>query len=731
MLDQDVLAQLRSAGLVVDALDTSGALKRVPVDGDRGVKKSGWYVAHSLRTADGRELIFGTYGNWKSGVIDKITYRREGLSDTEIDRMRARVRKDREDAERRRAELAQQAATRAAKLWGQLPTEGRSPYLDRKKVRAFGVRFARDGAIVVPVHDLAGAWRGLQFIAADGGKKFLTGTAKAGGCHILGDLDGDGPVALAEGYATAASVHMAMGWPVVVCFDAGNLLAVACDLRERYRGRRLILAADDDHATPGNPGRTKAAKAAERILGEIALPAFVSPLDAGTDFNDLHVAEGLDAVRACLLSPQIALRAPKPKANEARSETRGEGPPGDDWRDRLTRSKTGEIKADIANAVRILEHDSRWAGVLGYCDFSYRIVKRRVPPFRDGVAGEWTDADTTRLRVWMSESYGFTPKTGDADEAVLMAAQSARFHPVREYLGKLRWDERERVNTWLTRYLGAPDTEYTRAVGRYWLLAAVARVMRPPVKADCVLILEGLQGLGKSTALGILGGEWYSDTHFALGEKDGYQQMAGLWICELAELDSFNKAESTRAKQFFGSAEDRYRPPYGRRTQTFARQCVFAGTTNQDSYLKDHTGNRRYWPIGCTQLDADALRDDRDQLWAEAALLYELGHRWWPGEHEKHLFSDEQEKRFSADVWEDVLHEFLLGSTERCFTVADLFSEALAMQSHQMKPPEEQRIGRIMTRLGWPKVRRKVLRSGGYVRLWVFERPDGWGDGDA
>lgn len=745
MHDQDVLTQLRDAGLLVDALDTSGALQRVPVEGDRGSKRSGWYVARSktiTRTGlcgdcggecRGHHIVYGHYGNYKAGLdLARIDATLPRLSDEEYRALKAKMRRDREDADRRRAELARTAATRAAKLWGQLPDEGRSPYLDRKKVRAFNLRFARDGAIVVPVFGRTLELVGLQFIASDGTKRFLTGTAKAGASFRIGRPGPDPvPYVICEGYATGASVHMATGWPVVVCFDAGNILPVAADLREVAPDARIIIAADDDHATAGNPGRTKAAEAAQRIQGEIALPVFASPLDAGTDFNDLHVAEGLDAVRACLLSPQAALRAEPQEEAPARSEPRGEEPAEDSrWQDVLTRTKTGEIKPDIYNVTLVLENDRAWQGVLGYCDFSYRIVKRRAPPIRDGKAGEWTDADTTRLRVWMAERYRFTPKTGDVDEAVMLVAQSSRFHPVREYLEAVMWDERPRVDTWLSRYLGATDSEYTRAVGRYWLIAAVARVMRPPVKADCVLILEGLQGLGKSTALEILGGKWFSDTHFALGEKDGYQQMSGLWICELAELDSFNKAESTRAKQFFGSKEDRYRPPYGRRTETFARQCVFAGSTNQDSYLKDATGNRRYWPITCSALEDAALRSDRDQLWAEAMHLYLQGARWWPGDDEKHLFADEQEKRFASDAWEDVLKEYLTASTAKFYTVAEVAHDALGLQHHQLKPPEEQRIGRVMGRLGWKRARPRQLRDGIHLRLWGYERPPGWGETD-
>ncbi|MBN50051.1 MAG: hypothetical protein CMN85_10955 [Spongiibacteraceae bacterium] len=465
--------------------------------------------------------------------------------------------------------------------------------------------------------------------------------------------------------------------------------------------------------------------------------------DALTDFNDLHCAHGLDTVRDqverayhnFVETRSVESAPPEPEQEELPS------PPDLDWLRQMQKTRQGAFMANIYNAHMVLSHDSDWQGVLGYCEFSYRIIKRRVPPWFGGVVGEWTDADTARLRIWISKKYGFSPKSADAEDAILVAAQDKSFHPVTEYLDGLVWDRQPRVRSWLKTYMGAESSaedageraryeRYVSLVGTMWLIAAIARVVRPPVKSDCVLILEGLQGLGKSTALEILGGSWFSDTHFALGEKDGYQQMQGVWICELAELDSFNKAESTRAKQFFASSEDRYRPAYGRRAHAFARQCVFAGTTNQDSYLKDPTGNRRYWPVFCYRLDAVALARDRDQLWAEAYQLYCLGEKWWVQEHDKHLFEEQQEARFASDVWEDLIVEYLrdpMNNAEVYFTTNDLMAGALRLEPAQMRQPEQTRVGQIMTRLGWRKSRRAVLESSGkQVRKWVYERPPDW-----
>ncbi|WP_339678290.1 virulence-associated E family protein [uncultured Zhongshania sp.] len=459
-----------------------------------------------------------------------------------------------------------------------------------------------------------------------------------------------------------------------------------------------------------------------------------------TDFNDLGNAGGLQAVAEALNAPPItayeedADQENATQTPDARSEPRGMG-----WEANLREVKPGTIDPCVYNTHLILTNDEEWAGVLGYCDFSYRIIKRSMPPWKNGTLGEWTDADTARLRLWFSTKYRYTPRSADADEQIMVVAQNNNFHPVRDYLNSLTWDKKPRLRSWLKTYLGVESAaednkerdryeQYQSLVGVMWMIAAVARVMRPPVKADCVMIIEGLQGLGKSTALSILGGEWFSDTHFALGEKDGYQQMQGLWICELAELDSFNKAESTRAKQFFGSSEDRYRPAYGRRTQAFARQCVFAGTTNQDAYLKDPTGNRRYWPVFCTRLDAEGLARDRDQLWAEAYQLFKLGEPWWVPEHFKHLFEEQQESRFCADAWEEFILEYVRDPTkyQEGYTTGDLLVGALNFEASKIRQPEQTRVGQIMTRLGWKRVRMSVGTGSSAHRPRWYVRPDGW-----
>lgn len=460
-----------------------------------------------------------------------------------------------------------------------------------------------------------------------------------------------------------------------------------------------------------------------------------------TDWNDLHIAAGQDEVRRQLMaqldaSPVIEPQrdVPAARANDV-PEIMELLPPDYDWVRKLKRTRDGGIASNIFNTQHILMHDEKWADVLGYCEFSYRVIKRQPPPFPGGRVGEWDDADTDRLRIWLCEHYGFSPRTADADGAVVVVAKENSYHPVRDYLDGLTWDGVARLDNWLQLFMGAGSksedaaerdryNDYLRLVGTKWMIAAVARVMQPPVKADCVLILEGKQGAGKSTALAVLGGDWFTDTHFALGEKDGYQQMQGVWICELAELDSFNKAESTRAKQFFSSLEDKYRPSYGKRTVAFARQCVFGGTTNQDGYFKDPTGNRRYWPVYCHEPNLAALKQHRDQLWAEALHRYRDGEKWWVTDDEKYLFEAEQEARYAGDAWEDAIREWLTVSTglSDFHTTVEVMRGALKMDYVQMKPPEQTRVGVVMSRLGWKRVRRTV----GGQRQWGYMRPDDW-----
>lgn len=445
-----------------------------------------------------------------------------------------------------------------------------------------------------------------------------------------------------------------------------------------------------------------------------------------TDWNDLHVAAGLDAVKSQLLAaigqqPANDGEASPPQPAGARQRSVGDGQA---WTADFQRTNAGNPLANISNTKLVLENDPAFDGVLSYCNFSYRIMKRKVPPFKMGKEGEWTDADTERLRIYLSEIYGFTPKATDVMGAILVHSEEHAFHPVREYLDSLEWDGEPRVARWLHDYLGVDDTDYAALVGVFFLVSAVARVIRPPVKVDSVLILEGLQGLGKSTMLRNLFGDWFTDTPMVLGEKDAFQQMQGMWGIELAELDSFNKAENTRAKQFFGSQVDRYRPSYGRMVQEFPRQCVFVGTTNQDRYLKDSTGNRRYWPVTCTKICQDAIKRDRDQLWAEALKFYHDGTPWWPEDKYKHLFEVQQEDRFDSDVWEGLIYDWLRKNHRVDYSCADIMKECLEMDPQAMRPPEQKRVGLIMHRFGFTK--KKKLVNG--KRPAFYYPPEGFWD---
>ena len=722
MLD-DVLGQFADHGLEPAQPLTFGKLTRCKTTQDKGKEKNGWYVIHEHRTEKHEALIFGSFGDWRSGDSNKIKVKAGRMSQEERDVMRARQEEGKRHAAEIAANAARRAANRASGLFQRMPEKGRSAYLDRKQIVGMGVRYApRSGAVLVPMSNVRDQIVGLQVIypekQQDTGRDksyWPYGMSKEGAFHLIGPHPEPGePVLVCEGYATGASLHMATSLTVAIAFDAGNLSVVAKAMRERFPGRALIVCRDDDWKTkrangePWNPGEEKGSNAALIVGGQVVGPVFSGEREIKwTDFNDLHCAEGLDAVRRQVLS---VVRPPAAGG----------------WKDQLARTENGSLIAHMQNVELILGNDERWAGVITFSAFSSKIVKLRTPPYGGGT-GDWGDIDDIRVMKWLAQQYNLRVKASSVIEAVSVVAHDNSFHPVRNYLNKLEWDRVPRLDTWLTTVMGVAQSGYSAKVGKRWMISAVARVMRPGCKADSVMILEGGQGEGKSTAMSILGGDWFMDTPFALGDKDGFQAIRGKWIIELGELDSFNKAESTKAKQFFSASTDTYRESYGRRTNDVPRQCVFVGTTNQDEYLKDATGNRRYWPVACTNVDLEQLREIRDQLWAEAMFCYKADEIWWVNRDETAMFSEAQDERFVVDEWEGPiltwLEESQIGETT---SGSEVLASALKLDFGHWGKPEQMRVGAIMHRLGWRRVRLPALAKSGQ-RPWAYKKPDNWG----
>jgi predicted P-loop ATPase len=278
------------------------------------------------------------------------------------------------------------------------------------------------------------------------------------------------------------------------------------------------------------------------------------------------------------------------------------------------------------------------------------------------------------------------------------------------------------LDRWASCYLGAEDTPYERAVTTRWLISAVARIFEPGCKADCVLIFEGRQGLGKSTALRILGGEWFADEIAVLGTKDAAMQVAGVWIVELAELDSLTRAAADRVKAFVSRATDRFRPPYGSRVIEQPRQSVFAGSVNHSEYLRDETGARRFWPVACTAIDLDALGRDRDQIWAEARHRYLSGEPWWLDTPDLHAQATEaQSQRYAVDPWQQAIEDYIAGKAS--VSVSEILTSVLAIPIGGWTQAHENRVARCLRTVGWVRRQRRTGLPPPRDRAWRYFPP--------
>ena len=313
----------------------------------------------------------------------------------------------------------------------------------------------------------------------------------------------------------------------------------------------------------------------------------------------------------------------------------GDEAPDMNWVSQLeVNPKTGHAATTVENIRIIVKNDPRFKGTFYWDEFMERPMVCGDLPWRkaDAKPRSWDDTDDAGVHNVLEKDYKIDsmPKTR---EGVDLALADITRHPVREYLRSLIWDGEKRCETLFIDYLGAEDSRYTRTVTRKALIGAAARILSPGCKHDHMLVLIGPQGCRKSTTLKKLGKEWFSDSLYTMSGKDAYEQLQGFWIIELSEMAATRKAEVEQIKQFVSKQEDNYRAAYARRTQCHPRQCAFFGTTNDEEFLRDPTGARRFWPVVVT--DAGKTLGDKltasivDQIWAEAVTYYEAGETWY------------------------------------------------------------------------------------------------------
>lgn len=335
------------------------------------------------------------------------------------------------------------------------------------------------------------------------------------------------------------------------------------------------------------------------------------------------------------------------------------------WISKLSVSlSTGAPAKTTDNVLVILDNDPLLKGKLAFDEFANRGAVLGAYPWDSRTGGrQWTDIDDAGLRHYLERTYGITGKEKIFD-AIALCAHKHTFNEVKDYLTGLEWDGVKRLDTLLSDYLGSRDTLYTRAVIRKSLVAAVARAMTPGCKYDYMPILAGPQGIGKSTFLRLLGKSWYSDSLQTFDGKEASEMIQGIWINELGELNGLSKSETNAVKQFLSRTEDIYREPFGRRTSNFPRRGVFFGTTNDSEFLKDRTGNRRFWPVDvglqpATKSVFNQLSDEVDQIWAEAFVYWQMGEPLFLSGIAEEEAKQEQESHRESNAKEGVIREFV------------------------------------------------------------------------
>ncbi len=382
--------------------------------------------------------------------------------------------------------------------------------------------------------------------------------------------------------------------------------------------------------------------------------------------------------KLALEDKEVALEHEKTKLSIAKSDFEqsldtADGLENDNiaWRlEKLIRNaNTGLIDKSITNAVTILSNDTSLKANMIFDRFSNRfLVSQMLPWDRPGMVYPrlWGDSDDAELRWYLEKNYDKFKGKDMINDALLIMKNRNSINVAKQFFENLpEHDGTERLDTLFIDYLGAEDTPYTRATTRKIFVAAVARVVTErPIKFDNMLILTGPQGIGKSTILSKMAEDWFTDNIVDFGNKDTLLILQNCIIAEIAELQSFKKADVNTLKMFLGQQTDKFRAPYERREEEHPRHCVFFGTTNDREFLRDSTGNRRYWPIECGLVEPkkDVFKDldnEREQIWAEAMKLFKKGEKLYLDSKLEAEAKKQQKERLEEDPWESAILDYL------------------------------------------------------------------------
>jgi len=581
-------------------------------------------------------------------------------------------------------------AATAADMWDRAQP-GPHPYAERKLITTDGARVL-DGELLVPMRHGPGALVGLQRIRPDGTKLFLKGTPAGGAYTVLGKPSKSGPIVICEGWATGMSVHLATGYCVVVAFNAGNLEPVARKIRAALPDAALIIAADDDAFTEGNPGRSAADDAARAVSATVALPLWLDDRGRGTDFNDLHVAEGLGAVSMCFEDPQPP-RGTEPEDNSPTVNAASDRPEAVQPASKASNPASGGVdvspSAAAAPALRadlaLVDYHS-WLpdvndkgkplstieNVAEICrrlsiTIRYNVISKEEEILIPGAGFSLDNRQNASLSWLISECAKFRMPVDRVPDYVTYLADQNQYNPVANWITSRPWDGQDHLAQLLATVKAKGEArdprvaEMKRAFISRWMISAVAAAFRPTgVSAHGVLVFQGEQYLGKTkwfkslvpSELGVL----KDGLLLRPDDRDSVMKCVSNWLVELGEIDAtFRKSDVAALKSFLTSDCDVLRRAYARKESTFARRTVFFASVNPKNYLHDETGNRRYWTIECESLD-HTHSVDMQQCWAQVyEQLFSPGESWFLTGEELDLLNHHNEDFLVIDPIEDLI----------------------------------------------------------------------------